>query len=191
VWAVVGLGNPGSEYAGTRHNVGFAFVEGVARAWDLRLKKRKYLARTAETVRSRQTILLAQPQTFMNLSGRSVRLLLEGTGLAAERLLVVYDDLDIRLGDIRIRKEGRPGTHNGLKSVVDEIGTTSFPRIRVGIGPLPEGEDASAFVLAPFSADEGPAFQASLERARRALDLILAGRLDRAMADFNQKTVDS
>ncbi len=191
MWAVVGLGNPGQEYAGTRHNAGFAFVQGVARDWNVRLKKRKFRARMAEVSRGRETILLAQPQTFMNESGRSVRLLLQGTGLSAERLVVVYDDLDIRLGEIRVRKEGRPGTHKGMKSIVDEIGTTRFPRIRVGIGPLPEGEDAAEFVLAPFAGDERPAFEASLERARQALDFVLAGRLDKAMTAFNQKTGDS
>jgi PTH1 family peptidyl-tRNA hydrolase len=191
VWAVVGLGNPGQEYAGTRHNAGFAFVQGVARARDVRFKKRKFKARTAEVSRGNETILLAQPQTYMNASGQSVRLLLQGTGLPAERLVVVYDDLDIRLGEIRVRKEGRAGTHKGMKSIVDEIGTTRFPRIRVGIGPLPEGDDAAEFVLAPFSEEERPAFQTGLERAGQALDLILTGRLDKAMTAFNRKTGES
>jgi PTH1 family peptidyl-tRNA hydrolase len=191
VWAVVGLGNPGQEYTGTRHNAGFAFVQDLARAWDARLKKRKFKARTAEVSRGNETILLAQPQTYMNASGQSVRLILQGTGLSAERLVVVYDDLDIRLGEIRVRKEGRAGTHKGMKSIVDEIGTTRFPRIRVGIGPLPEGEDAAEFVLAPFSDDERPVFQAGLARAGQALELVLAGRLDKAMTAFNQKKGDS
>ena len=191
MWAVVGLGNPGQEYTGTRHNAGFAFVQGVARAWDVRLKKRKFKARTAEVLRGNETILLAQPQTYMNSSGQSARLILQGTGLSAERLVVVYDDLDIRLGEIRVRKEGRAGTHKGMQSIVDEIGTTRFPRIRVGIGPLPEGEDAAEFVLAPFSDDERPAFLAGLARAGQALELVLAGRLDKAMTAFNQKKGDS
>jgi len=191
VWAVVGLGNPGSEYAGTRHNAGFAFVQGVARAWDVRIKKRKFQARTAETVRGREAVLLAQPQTYMNASGQSVRLILQGTGLDAERLVVVYDDLDIRLGEVRVRGGGRAGTHKGMQSIVAEIGTTRFPRIRIGIGPLPEGEDASDFVLAPFAHDERPLFDASLERALQALDLVLAGRLERAMTAFNQKAEES
>jgi PTH1 family peptidyl-tRNA hydrolase len=190
VWAVVGLGNPGSEYAGTRHNAGFALVQSVARAWDVRLKTRKYRARTAETVRGRETVLLAQPQTYMNASGESVRLLLQGAGLDAERLVVVYDDLDVGLGDVRVRGGGRAGSHKGMQSIVAAIGTTRFPRIRIGIGPLPEGEDAAEFVLAPFAPDERPLFDACLERAREALDLVLAGRLERAMTVYNRKTED-
>ncbi|MBN2206499.1 MAG: aminoacyl-tRNA hydrolase [Candidatus Aminicenantes bacterium] len=188
MWAVVGLGNPGAEYAGTRHNAGFAFVQGVARAWSVRLQKRKFQARTAEAVRRRETILLAQPQTYMNASGQSVRLILQGTGLDAERLVVVYDDLDVRLGEVRVRAAGRAGTHKGMQSVVAAVGTIRFPRIRIGIGPLPEGEDAAAYVLAPFAHDERPLIEAGLERARGALDLILAGRLEKAMTVANQKT---
>lgn len=190
MWAVVGLGNPGPDYEDTRHNVGFMVVRRLAGEWDVRLKKRKYLARTAETDRVGETVLLALPQTYMNRSGRSARSILEGAGLPPERLIVVYDDLDIRLGGIRIRKDGRPGTHKGMQSIVDEIGTTRFPRIRVGIGPLPPGEDAAEYVLSPFGDEERPALEASLKKAGEALSLVLAGEMERAMTAFNQKTGD-
>jgi len=185
VWAVVGLGNPGLRYASTRHNAGFLLVRRVARAWDVRLKKRRFLTKMAEAVRDGERVVLALPQTYMNESGRAVRALLEGLGLSAGRCLVVFDDADLPLGEIRIRPEGGPGTHRGMASVVAETGTSSFPRIRLGIGPVAEGEDIADFVLSPFEEDEKVRFGESLARAAEAMDLILAGRLDQAMNVYN------
>jgi len=188
LWALVGLGNPGREFAGTRHNAGFAFVRLVAREWGLEIKKRKFMAKTAETRRDGERLLLVLPQTYMNKSGQSVREVMDFHTLSPDRLLVVYDDLDIVLGEIRVRKEGGAGTHNGMRSVVEWAGTTAFPRIRVGIGPLPPDRDPAAFVLSRFSPEESRAFSRGLASAREALDLILAGDIDRAMNAFNQRT---
>jgi PTH1 family peptidyl-tRNA hydrolase len=185
VWAVVGLGNPGPRYAATRHNAGFLFVKRVARAWEVKLRKHKYLSKTAEAERGGERVLLALPQTYMNESGRAVRAILDGSGLEAGRCLVVFDDVDLPLGQIRIRREGGPGTHQGMASVVAEIGTTAFPRIRVGIGPVPEGADIVAYVLSPFGEEEKPVLAESLARAASALDEIVGGRIDRAMNAYN------
>jgi len=185
VWAVVGLGNPGLRYAATRHNAGRLFVKRLARSWGVRLRKRRFLSKTAEAVRGGDRVVLALPQTFMNESGRAVRALLEGLALEAARCLVVFDDADLPLGDIRIRPEGGPGTHRGMASVVVETGRTDFPRIRLGIGPVAEGEDIADFVLSPFENEEKARFGESLAAAEAALDLVLAGRLDRAMNAYN------
>jgi peptidyl-tRNA hydrolase, PTH1 family len=185
VWAVVGLGNPGRKYADTRHNAGFLFIQRAAKAWDVRVKKNKYLSKTAELKRGSENVILAMPQTSMNASGRAVGELVRGLRLDPGRLLVVYDDVDIELGAIRIRKDGGPGTHKGIASIVEEIASTRFPRIRVGIGPSPEGGDIVQFVLSPFRRNEKARFEESLAKAREALDLILEGGIDRAMSQFN------
>ena len=189
MWALVGLGNPGREYSGTRHNVGFAFVKRVARDWGLEIKKRKFMSKTAETRRDGEPLLLALPQTYMNRSGHSVREMLDFYRLGTERLLVVTDDLDIPVGEIRVRKEGGAGTHNGMRSIVEWIETTAFPRIRVGIGPLPPDRDPADFVLSRFSPEESKKLSRGLTSAREALDMILADGIDRAMNAFNKRTL--
>ena len=150
MWIVVGLGNPGKQYSATRHNVGFMLIQRLADKLNVRLKKRKYSAKAAQVELEHNPVLLVKPWTYMNKSGLAVKKLLECTGRRLNRILVVYDDLDIPLGEIRIRKSGGPGTHNGMASIVQEIDSTEFPRIRIGIGPLPPGVDATDFVLADF-----------------------------------------
>lgn len=184
--AVVGLGNPGEAYAGTRHNAGFMLVQKMAEAWGVSLRGRKFRSRTAQAEVSGARILLALPQTYMNQSGLAVRDIVRGLGIGPEDLVVVYDDLDISLGEIRVRKQGRPGTHKGLGSVVRELGTTLFPRIRIGIGPLPGSCEATDYVLSPFSPSEKPLLRESLERGGEALAFILAGDIPTAMSLFNR-----
>ena len=185
MWAVVGLGNPGKEYADTRHNAGFMVLKRAAGAWDVRMKKPRYLSKTAEARRGGEKVLLVMPQTFMNSSGQAVGELVRGLRLDPARLLVVYDDVDIPLGEIRVRKEGGPGTHKGIASIVQEIGTTKFPRLRVGIGTADAGEDIVRYVLSPFRRREKALLEEALEKAREALELIVAGDIDRAMNSYN------
>jgi PTH1 family peptidyl-tRNA hydrolase len=187
LWLVVGLGNPGEEYAGTRHNAGFLLVQRVARARGVELRGRAFKARTAVLRGGAEDVMLALPQTFMNRSGLSVREILAKREIPPDRLVVVYDDLDIPLGEIRVRKKGSPGTHKGMISVVAEIRTREFPRIRVGVGPLPEGRDAADYVLSPFGRDERPLLAKSLDAAEEALGMIVVGGMDRAMARFNHR----
>ena len=123
----------------------------------------------------------------MNRSGTAVRAAMAGKGVPAERLVVVYDDLDIPLGEIRVRKTGRPGTHKGMISIAGEIRTDEFARIRIGIGPCPAGRDAAEYVLEPFRRDERPHLEQSLEDAAEALEMVLDGRIDRAMTRFNRR----
>lgn len=185
MWAVVGLGNPGRRYAETRHNAGFLCVKRAAEDWDVRVKKNRFLARTGETRRGGERVILALPQTFMNDSGQSVKAIVRGVPVDPTRLVVVYDDADIVLGAVRIRKEGSAGTHKGMASIVAELGTTGFPRIRVGIGPAPAAGDIVRFVLTSFRKDERARLEESLEKAVEALNLIVAGRIEQAMNDFN------
>jgi PTH1 family peptidyl-tRNA hydrolase len=187
LWLVVGLGNPGDEYADTRHNSGFMLVQRVARAWGVTLRGRAFKSRTVSVARGGDTVVLALPQTYMNLSGQAVREIMAGREIPPERLVVVYDDLDIPLGEIRVRGKGSPGTHKGMISVTAEIKTRDFARIRIGIGPLPAGRDAADFVLEPFRKNEKPYLEESLAEAEEALALILSGELERAMTRFNHK----
>ena len=187
MWLVVGLGNPGDEYAATRHNAGFMLVDRLARAWGVELRGRLFKARTALARRGGDEIFLIEPKTFMNRSGSAVREALAGKDVPAERLIVAYDDLDIPLGEIRVRKKGRPGTHKGMISIVGEIRTDEFPRIRIGIGPCPAGRDAAEYVLEPFRRDERPLVDRSLGEAADALEMILDGRIDRAMTRYNRR----
>ena len=187
MWAVVGLGNPGRRYANTRHNVGFMFVRRVAKDRKVRLRKRSFHSKTGLLDSGKRSVWLVLPQTYMNQSGQAVQGLLEGRGIKPECLVVVYDDLDIPLGEIRIRKEGGAGTHRGMASIIDEIQTTQFPRIRIGIGPLDSEEDAVDFVLSKFRQQEKPLLEQSLEAAQEALSLILGGETEKAMNIYNKR----
>jgi len=185
VWAVVGLGNPGREYSRTRHNAGFQVIKKLAKRWDIRIRRRSHLSKVAGMDRPGGKVLLVLPQTYMNASGRAVKSLVEQGGIRPERMVVVYDDFDLPLGEIRIRKEGGGGSHKGMGSIIQELGTRALPRIRIGIGPLPEEADPVEYVLAPFSDDELLRLEEPLERAAEALEMILEGDIDAAMNQHN------
>jgi len=190
LWIVVGLGNPGKQYSATRHNVGFMLIQRLADKLNVRLKKRKYSAKAAQVELEHNPVLLVKPWTYMNKSGLAVKKLLECTGRRLNRILVVYDDLDIPLGEIRIRKSGGPGTHNGMASIVQEIDSTEFPRIRIGIGPLPPGVDATDFVLADFPNEEKKVIDDCLSLTEESVMHILADGIEKAMNKFNRKVND-
>jgi PTH1 family peptidyl-tRNA hydrolase len=187
LWAVVGLGNPGRRYSGTRHNVGFTFIKRTAREWKVKLRKKIFFSKAGEVKRKEEKILLALPQTYMNKSGLTVKKIMEGRDIRPEHLVVVYDDLDVPLGEIRIRKRGGPGTHKGMSSIVAEIRTEEFPRIRVGLGPLPDGENAVNYVLSSFDKAEESRLEEGLRKARGALEMILSGEVERAMNTYNHR----
>jgi len=190
LWAVVGLGNPGRKYARTRHNAGFLLIKRAAKAWNGRVKKRAFGAKVKYVTRGRKTILLAMPQTYMNHSGLTVKQIVESGGVSIENLVVVYDDLDIPLGEIRVRKEGGAGSHNGMKSVIEGLDSNWFARIRIGIGPLPPGMEATEYVLSSFSAEEENTLERGLEKAEEALRYILEDKTEKAMNLFNQRSQD-
>jgi PTH1 family peptidyl-tRNA hydrolase len=188
LWIIVGLGNPGKQYSRTRHNAGFIFVKRIAKKWKVRLRKRIFHSKAIEIKRKEKTTMLAMPQTYMNNSGLAVKQILDGRGAEPENLIVVYDDLDIPFGEIRIRKEGSAGSHKGMKSIIQEIKSSSFSRIRIGIGPLEFGVDAAEYVLSPLREDEKPDFEKGMKKAEEALDLILSSQIEKAMNLYNKKT---
>ena len=185
---VVGLGNPGDGYANTRHNVGFQVANRLAKRARAEFAKKAADARIAEGALGDTKIAIARPQTFMNDSGRSVGKLLQRYRLAPENVIVVYDDIDLPLGKIRIRDRGGPGTHNGMRSVVGEIGE-GFPRVRIGVAPASATaempRDLADYVLRPFDADERVEADRAIDRATEAVEVALRDGLRRAMDRFN------
>jgi PTH1 family peptidyl-tRNA hydrolase len=182
--AVFGLGNPGSEYRDTRHNVGFAVVDEVARRWDVRLKPWKSVARVV--VVSGRGAVLAEPQTFMNLSGEAVGRVLAFHKIEPADVLVVVDEVQLPLGRLRLRTSGSAGGHNGLKSIIQQIGT-GFSRLRIGVGRGDPQWDLADHVLAPFRADERELVEQSVKRAADAVETFVGEGIIPAMNRFNVK----
>jgi peptidyl-tRNA hydrolase, PTH1 family len=190
---ILGLGNPGARYAATRHNVGFRFVEELARRRGTRLldlpadEQARHLECNA-LVADDDTLGLAAPQTYMNRSGHAARCLTERRGLAPEDFLVVYDEIHLALGTLRLRRSGSPAGHRGMESVLESLGTDRVPRLRLGVGGddgSPVGEDLVEFVLQPFAADELKRAEAMILRAADACEAWAADGVDAAMQRFN------
>lgn len=186
MYIIVGLGNPGKQYENTRHNIGFITVDQIAEKHSIAVTKIKHKALVGEGRISGQKVLLVKPQTYMNLSGNSVREVMEYYKEEMCRLLVIYDDIDIPPGALRIRKKGSAGTHNGMRSIIYDLQADDFPRIRVGIGqdkriPLEK------YVLGGFSKDEKPLLKDAVVQAVKAVECFLSHGIDRAMSEYNIK----
>ncbi len=186
-YLIVGLGNPGPQYVANRHNVGFRCLERLAATRGLAFDKRQKRACVAlEAIRGRR-VILAQPQTFMNESGRAVVPLARFYRVTLERLLVVYDDLDLPLGTVRLRPEGGSGGHKGMRSIIEHLGgQRAFPRLRIGIGRPPGLMDPAAYVLQNFSAAEEPQVEETLEWAVAAVETWLCDGIEAAMSQYNR-----
>ena len=183
---IVGLGNPGADYAKTRHNAGFLLVEKLAAQWKSAWKnERKFQARVSRTERGGKMILLAEPQTFMNLSGESVGALVRFYHLPMGQILVVVDDADLPLGEIRLRPGGGAGGHHGLESVMQHLGSREYARLRIGIGRKDESRQITGHVLGRFSPDESGLLEKVLERALGQLECWLSAGIQKAMSQFN------
>lgn len=185
-YLIVGLGNPGPRYAANRHNVGFRCLERLAAAHSLAFDKRQKQARVARGTIHGWRVVLAQPQTFMNESGHAVMPLARFYRVGLERLLVVYDDLDLPLGTVRLRPEGGSGGHRGMQSIIEHLGSQDFPRLRIGIGRPPGQMDPSAYVLQDLSAEEQPLLEEALERAVAAIETWLREGIEAAMERYNR-----
>jgi len=187
---IIGLGNPGAEYEETRHNAGFMAIDEIARQVEAPpfKQEKKFHAEISSTTFHDQKIILAKPATFMNLSGEAVAALRDFYKVKADDIFIIYDDIDLPLGQIRVKKDGSPGTHNGMKSIVQRIGG-EFPRIRVGIESrgetAPEQQDTSSFVLTAFAPEEEDTAQKSIKKATNALKTALEEGLEEAMNQFN------
>ncbi|MCU0607636.1 MAG: aminoacyl-tRNA hydrolase [Candidatus Edwardsbacteria bacterium] len=184
-WCVVGLGNPGRRYAGTRHNAGFMVLDSLAADHGARWTARQ-LYDYCEL--PDPGLLLVKPATYMNDSGRAVRQFTAYRSIEPARLLVVCDDLNLPLGRLRLRAAGNDGGHNGLKSVIASLGTPAFPRLRLGVDPNPPGVDSADYVLSPFKRSQAAAVAAMVERAARGLEYLAGNGIARAMNQINQNT---
>jgi len=185
---IVGLGNPGLIYAGSRHNIGFSVIKSLARSLKVALKRdRSVFSITGAGSLGRHSIILAMPQAFMNLSGIAVKALLKKYKVGSENLLVVCDDLDLEPGRIKIRPSGTSAGHRGMESIIEQIGTREFSRLRIGIGRPPRSTDAVGYVLTAFSKREKPLIEEARERAVECA-LSWSGKgIDEAMNIFNAK----
>jgi PTH1 family peptidyl-tRNA hydrolase len=190
---IVGLGNPGKTYANNRHNVGFRCLNYFARLHSIRLDRRQCRARVGTAALEGQKLLVARPGTFMNLSGQSVACLVRKYHIALSDLLVIYDDLDLPPGRIRLRPSGSSGGHKGMNSIISSLGSEDFPRIRVGIG-RPQGEWQSisedaivSYVLGDFSPRDEATVGRTIARVAEAIDCFLTQGIEAAMNEFNQR----
>jgi peptidyl-tRNA hydrolase, PTH1 family len=190
LYLVVGLGNPGERYAATRHNVGARVVELAAVRWSVTLKTSQEVRLGTGRVGSTD-VVLAQPLSWMNLSGPAVQRLLDQSALSPAQLIVVHDDLDLELGRLRIRQRGGSGGHNGLLSVITTLETEEFCRVKVGIGRPAVGEDPADFVLSPFSPDQLCLINPTLDRAVEALESFLTEGVAAAMNRYNARGTET
>ena len=187
MFIIIGLGNPGRKYQNTRHNVGYLTVDAIADAYGIDILEKKHKAIIGKGVIDGRKVILVKPLTYMNLSGESVREVTDyyKTDPKTE-ILVIYDDTSMPVGQLRIRKKGSAGGHNGIKNIISHVGDV-FPRIKIGIGEKPKGYDLADYVLGHFTDDEKKTLRESAKKATEAVRLILNGEIDEAMNEYNRK----
>ncbi|GGK01111.1 peptidyl-tRNA hydrolase [Lentibacillus kapialis] len=182
---IVGLGNPGKKYAKTRHNVGFMVIDELAGRYNWKLKKDKFNGKSTLESIDGQKVLLLQPQTFMNLSGESIRPLMSFYQMTPEDILVIFDDLDLPAGKIRLRQKGGHGGHNGIRSIIDHVGTKEFNRLRIGIGRPDTSMPVVDYVLKPFSKAQQEHVRSSIVKSADACEAWMQKPFAEVMNDFN------
>lgn len=185
MYLIVGLGNPEEEYSGTRHNMGFDTINKISEKYNVKVVKSKFNGLYEKCSIEGQEVILLKPQTYMNLSGTSVREFANFYKIPATNILVIYDDMDIDAGNIKIRKKGNPGSHNGMKSIVENLGTIEFPRVRIGIGKPMENEDRIKYVIGKLSNKTKEELGEGTTKAYEAVIEILKNGIDAAMNKFN------
>jgi len=184
---IVGLGNPENEYKGTRHNVGFEVINKLGHDYRIPVKKNKYRAHIGEGEIARRRVLLVKPQTYMNASGESVVAVLRFYKIPPSELIVVYDDVSLPVGDIRVREKGSAGGQKGMKSIIECLGTDDFPRVRIGIGQKPPDWDLADYVLSRFAKNELAVINESIGKAGDAVVLMLSEGIASAMNQYNTR----
>lgn len=187
MYVIVGLGNPDAKYRGTRHNAGFRSLDILAERNHIDVSVRKHRALMGKGIIQGQKVILAKPQTYMNLSGESVLELAEYYKIDLEELIVLYDDISLDPGQLRIREKGSAGGHNGIKNIIAELGTNVFPRIKIGVGEKPPRMDLVDYVLGRFSEEEKPLMEEAFGRAAEAVEMIIGEGIAAAMNHYNQK----
>ena len=185
MYVVVGLGNPGKQYDKTRHNVGFDVLYILAEEYGISVSKIKHKALIGEGRVGTEKVLLVKPQTYMNLSGETLIDIYNYYKVHPENIVVIYDDIDLDIGKIRIRKKGSAGTHNGMRSIIKCLGLSDFPRIRVGVSKPMKGQDLADFVLSRFRKEEADDLATGLDKAYRAVDCMIRENIDMAMNKYN------
>ena len=182
---IVGLGNPTDKYKGTRHNVGFSVIYSISDTYGIAVDTKKHKALIGKGIIEGEKVILAMPQTYMNLSGESVRELLDYYKCDEQDLIVIYDDISLDVGKLRIRKKGSAGGHNGIKNIIAHIGTQEFARVKVGVGEKPPRMDLADYVLGHFSKEEQPVIRDASDLATKAVATIISDGADAAMNKYN------
>ena len=187
MYIIAGLGNPTREYEKTRHNVGFDTIDVLADKLNTSVDEKKFKGLYGRGIIAGEKVILLKPQTFMNLSGESVREAADFYKVDPEHIIVIYDDISLNPGQIRIRKKGSAGGHNGIKNMIAQLGTDTFQRIKVGVGEKPKGYDLAAYVLGHFHGEDLELMEEGYEKAISATEEILKGEIDAAMNEYNRK----
>lgn len=188
---IAGLGNPGKQYEDNRHNVGFMVADVLADRWQIEMKRKRKNALTGEGIFESHSVILAKPQTYMNNSGLSIGPLQRLYGIQAENMLVIYDDLDLPFGRIRLRASGGAAGHHGMESIIEKVSTRDFLRLRVGIGrPQHAGEEVVDFVLKSFQSSDRKKLKTVLDQAADAVEMVLRSGIEIAMTHFNGTFLD-
>lgn len=185
MYLIVGLGNPEPEYSDTRHNMGFEVINNISKKIGIEVTKNKFNALYGTGTIENEKVILLKPQTYMNLSGKAIRECRDFFKIENNKIIVIYDDIDIEPEIIKVRKKGSAGTHNGMKSVVSELGTTEFPRIRVGIGHQSENEELANYVLKKINREEKEKLKKGIEKATSSAIEIIKNGIDITMNKFN------
>ena len=186
MYVIVGLGNPGRKYENTKHNVGFVTIDRLSEKYQIKVNKIKHKALIGEGIIEGKKVMLVKPQTYMNLSGESLREIVSYYDVEPEHLLVIYDDVDIDMGALRIRKKGSAGTHNGMRSVIYQLQFDDFPRIRIGIGKASKG-DMIHYVISGFVGEDRIQIEKAIDQAVSAVGTWLSKGIDLAMSEYNTK----
>ncbi len=186
MYLIVGLGNPEEEYKRTRHNMGFDVINEIASRYRVSLERKKFDAIYGEAIIEGQKVMLIKPQTYMNLSGVAVKQFVDFYKVPMEQVIVIYDDMDIEKGTMKIRKKGGAGSHNGMKSVISQIGSEGFPRIRIGIGAPLHPHDRINYVLEKLSKEEYTILEQGIQKASMAIIDMLKSGIDHAMNQYNE-----
>ena len=182
---IVGLGNPTPKYEGTRHNIGFSVIDLLAGKYNIRVNTNRHKALCGSGIIGGEKVILAKPRTFMNLSGESVRPLMDYYKLELEDLLIIYDDISLEPGNLRVRAGGSAGGHNGMKSIIQHLGSDRFPRLRLGVGAKPVQMDLADYVLGHFLKEEQPMMQQAFQDGAAAVVSMITESVDAAMNHFN------
>jgi len=186
MYIIVGLGNPGSQYVGTRHNVGFHVIDYLSEQYQIKVNKLKHKALIGEGIIQGEKVLLVKPQTYMNLSGESVREIKEWYKIPEDKVIIIYDDISLPLGKLRIRAKGSAGGHNGIKSIIYQLNSDVFPRIKIGVGqPANPSSELVDFVLGKFTKEEQIVIFDAIKKAADAVIAIMQEGTDKAMNRFN------